>query len=585
MKKKRLTTLTIVSFLSVALLYSSLLPVSDGYAADLVRQTEFGMVQGKQYSHNTLVWLGIPYAKPPVGELRWKSPHDPEPWDETRETTAFCSTCTQYKNAARPGTNFNTVLGSEDCLYLNIWRPDTDETGLPVFFWIHGGANMLEDGTLDMAYFARSTNMVVVSPNYRLGLFGWFTHPALRGGVNREEDSGNFGTLDNIKALSWVQNNIAAFGGAPENVTIAGVSAGGWNVLSLLLSPRAAGLFHRALASSPPNPTRSVKTGEDCARKTLNQLLVHDGLAGTMEEAEAYAGNMSFQQIRQYLYAKAPGDLLKRFNLSGDEGIISFADSFNYSNFQDGYVIPAEGIGDIETGAYNKVPVILGNCGDELRGTLAGTDYFYPYFSAMNKWMPRLTIPRDVQEIFETAAYYANRIFKATWIDSLARKLRQQQENVYVYRFDKKMPYPFTFTIGSSHGNDLFFMTLSPLALSMTARSGWYNAAGANRLQNTFKNYIAGFARSGDPNSAAHMPLQWSAWSNTDGEKKTMLLDAGPIAPRLSMSTEELVREDVLDDMAATVPAATYEIITRDVFTQDFLEKVWLNWSDNETLN
>jgi para-nitrobenzyl esterase len=583
--KKSITARTTTPFLFFVLLYTFLLAVPEGYAADTVRQTEFGKVQGKEYSYNTLAWLGIPYAKPPVGELRWKSPRDPEPWEATREATGFCSACTQYKVAPRPGRQYNTVLGSEDCLYLNIWRPNTDETGLPVFFWIHGGSNMLGDGTLDMAYFAQKTNMVVVSPNYRLGLFGWLTHPALRGGVNTEEDSGNFGTLDIIKALTWVQNNSAAFGGAPENVTIAGESAGGRNVVTLLLSPRAAGLFHRALVSSPASPTCPVKTGEECAQRTLNQLLLQDGLAGTMEAAQAYADTMSHEQIRQYLYAKASNDLLKRFNISDEDEIISFSDSYNYSMFRDGYVLPAKGIGAVDNGSYNKVPIILGNCRDEIRETLTKTNYFYPYFSEMNKWAPRLSIPRDKQEIFETAAYYGNRIYKSTWVDSLARKLRQQQQDVYVFRFDKKMPYPFTFTAGSSHGNDLFFMTLSPLVIYFTNRSAWYNASGANGLQKALKSYIAAFARTGNPNSAGNVPVQWSAWSNTDGEKKTMLLDAGPIASRLSMSTEELVREEVIDDMAATLPAATYEIITRDIFTEDFLKQIWLDWSDNKTRN
>lgn len=128
-------------------------------------------------------------------------------------------------------------------------------------------------------------------------------------------------------------------------------------------------------------------------------------------------------------------------------------------------------------------------------------------------------------------------------------------------------------------------MTLSPLVIYFTDRSAWYNASGANGLQKALKSYIAGFARTGNPNSAGNVPVQWSAWSNTDGEKKTMLFNAGPIAPRLSMSTEELVCEEVIDDMAATLPAATCEIITRDIFTEDFLKQIWLDWSDNETRN
>ncbi len=146
--------------------------------------------------------------------------------------------------------------GSEDCLFLNVWRPRTAERGLPVYVWIHGGGNSIGSASMTDEYsgtrLAHRSNMVFVSLNYRLGPFGWFTHPALREGTSAEDDSGNFGTLDIVHALRWIRDNIEAFGGDPGLVAVTGESAGGLNVLSLMISPPAEGLFHRVIAQSPP---------------------------------------------------------------------------------------------------------------------------------------------------------------------------------------------------------------------------------------------------------------------------------------------------------------------------------------------
>jgi len=223
------------------------------WTGDPVVQTLSGTVRGFEEKANTWVWKAIPFAKPPVGPLRWKAPQDPDPWAETREESEYCSPCTQY------AFFYRNVIGSEDCLYLNVWRPQTAETNLPVYFWIHGGGNsagsawttsyfeLAED--YSGANLASISNFVFVSANYRLGPLGWFTHPALREGVlgREKNDSGNYGTLDLIKALTWIQGNIEAFGGDPNKVMIAGQSAGGFNVQSLLASPLAQGLFPKGL--------------------------------------------------------------------------------------------------------------------------------------------------------------------------------------------------------------------------------------------------------------------------------------------------------------------------------------------------
>ncbi|MCP4195962.1 MAG: carboxylesterase/lipase family protein, partial [Proteobacteria bacterium] len=207
-----------------------------------VVDTQFGQVEAIEDVNSTWVWKAIPFAKPPVNNLRWKAPQDPDPWEEVRKETEFGSDCIQ---------NANTPRGDEDCLYLNVWRPQNDDTKRPVFLYIHGGGNNVGSTNSSDIYganLADAEDMVVVTSNYRLGPLGWFAHSSLRTGDsgNEYDDSGNFGTLDLVKALNWISKNIEAFGGDPENVTIAGQSAGCHNVLSLLISPEAENIFHHA---------------------------------------------------------------------------------------------------------------------------------------------------------------------------------------------------------------------------------------------------------------------------------------------------------------------------------------------------
>ena len=196
-------------------------------------------------------FLGIPYAAPPVGWRRWRAPAEAESWSGVRDATAFGPAChqptargTSIYAAAEPPTM------SEDCLFLNVWAPENAE-GLPVFVWIHGGA-LTTGSSSEAMYDGRlmaSEGAVVVSINYRLGVLGYLAHPELSA-ESRQNISGNYGLQDQIAALRWVEENISAFGGNPDNVTIAGESAGALSVMYLMASPEARGLFDRAVAQS-----------------------------------------------------------------------------------------------------------------------------------------------------------------------------------------------------------------------------------------------------------------------------------------------------------------------------------------------
>jgi len=212
-----------------------------------VFSTKQGQLLGKKDPGFQAV-LGIPYAAPPVGELRFRPPKEPVAWDGVRDGRIFGAASLQ------PSTEYALGHGSEDCLYLNVYKP-ADPVGpepLPVMVWMHGGGFVNGSGN---AFFggalAQTARAVIVTVNYRLGPFGWLALPSL---ATEAEDgnAGNYGLLDNIAALQWVHDNIAAFGGDPGRVTVFGQSAGGEQVLALLASPRAAGLFHRAISMSAP---------------------------------------------------------------------------------------------------------------------------------------------------------------------------------------------------------------------------------------------------------------------------------------------------------------------------------------------
>lgn len=196
------------------------------------------------------VWCGIPYAAPPVGELRWRSPQPPVAWQGVRQASTFSASSWQNSEYCRELGGGDPGQFSEDCLYLNVWSPGKREAPLPVMVWLHGGGFTIGAGGLP-PYNGKALarrDVVVVTLNYRLGHLGFFAHPALCDDEDRIVH--NFALLDHIAALQWVRDNIAAFGGDPSNITLFGESAGARSVLSLLTSPLAKGLFHKAIVQS-----------------------------------------------------------------------------------------------------------------------------------------------------------------------------------------------------------------------------------------------------------------------------------------------------------------------------------------------
>jgi len=305
-------------------------------------------------------FLGIPFAAPPVGALRWHAPSDPAAWTGTRSATAFGNQCAQVSGLFDPSENpatFGTVTGSEDCLYINVYRPNTSASNLPVLYWIYGGANLAggaNDPVYEGANFAIRNNVVVVTVNYRLGMLGFLYESALHTGSNTALDnSGNFATLDLVKGLTWVNNNIATFGGNKSNITIGGQSAGCIDTWGLVQTPLAAGKFQQAICMSGLPNLYPTALGQGFAGQMEDGLIMDANPGMTFAQADAKRLTMTSTQIAALLN----GATAAQIELHTPTPV-------NPGHFTDGTVIPSMTSG-ILANSYNMTPMILGNVASE----------------------------------------------------------------------------------------------------------------------------------------------------------------------------------------------------------------------------
>jgi len=353
-----------------------------------LRTTELGKVVGFIDKNQSHTWMGIPYAQPPEGDLRWRSPLPPTPWQGTLEALQAGDFCKQLGSQmeSRPPKEWGKPIGSEDCLSLNIFAPafaadsiPGGEAQLPVMVYVHGGGNMVgyaNQYKYSGRHLARTHNVIVVSFNYRLGPFGWFSHPVLNKDGSAEDRSGNYGNLDTIRALQWVQNNIAAFGGNPNKVTVFGESAGGMNTYVLLASPLAKDLFQQAIIQSGISSattaqsraqnyrTHSEQGSPNSSREVVNRFLIADGLASDASSATQYQDSMGEQELADYLRGKSADEVLAIYPSDGPLGLADVP-----ALFADGTVIPARPLMEVYSNIsdYNAVPVIIGSNRDEFK--------------------------------------------------------------------------------------------------------------------------------------------------------------------------------------------------------------------------
>jgi len=525
-----------------------------------------GEVVGYTGRYGSHVWLGIPYAEPPVGERRWRAPVPPAAWSGVREALAFGGHCPQIASmfGGADDVPFGRVSGSEDCLFLNVYAPRMDaaaaaEARLPVMVWIHGGGNTIGlSDFFDGGRLAQEQKLVVVTLNYRLGPLGWLRHAALREGASPAEQSGNFATLDLIRALGWLRENAAGFGGDPGNLTIFGESAGGWNVFNLLLSPLASGLFQRAIAQSGGTDTGTLAEAENFAdaaepgsvnssNEVIARLLAADGKASDAASARQLLASMSAADLAGFLHRQTPAQLLAGYQREGDEGMFQMP-----QGFPDGVVLPA---GDplallARPDGWNRVPVIAGTTRDEYKLFMFMTPLHVRWWLGL---LPRVREP----DLFLAMAEARSALWKATGADGPAAAIWKTQPNVFVYRFDwdeepSLLGVDIGTYVGASHGFEIpFVFGHWNLGGPGNVIYDDQNRAGRETLSAQMMSYWASFARSGDPGRGARGELPaWSAWDGRPQGHKTMILDTAA-GGGLRMGSEPVTVQSVLASVEA----------------------------------
>lgn len=500
----------------------------------LFRQVKTGLLEGIFCpEHHALCWLGIPYAAPPVGPLRWRAPQDPHPWEGVRKADTFGSVSVQKQNGA--------VIGSEDCLYLNVFRPDREGT-LPVFFFLHGGNNQTDSGQLmDGPLMADALGAVVVTVNLRLGSLGWLNIKAIRTG-DPLEDSGNFGLLDIRKALGWVHENIAAFGGDAGNLTVCGYSSGSRDLLCMLISPLFRGTFSRAITFSGGFTTTDPEVGARISTRALAKLVVEDQIAPSLEEAIAWLDSAA-PQVREYLM----GVKASRFGPLMAGAAIRMA-VFPHL-FADGVTIPKDGFAALRRGEYFQVPMMVLSGGHEFTANANGD----PAFQGAD-----FTDPQVVKE-YQFATRYGSALFGYINAEQnvLAFSAQPGQPPVYAGRCLWGMNPAVTGELGSmrmggAHGLDLFLtMGIERPSYAVTKEVFTSkNRPGREALAQVYRRYLSNFVHTGDPNGDG-LPA-WEPWDNREGGPKLLLLDADNDKPVVAMSADHVVEEqvfaEILDD-------------------------------------
>jgi para-nitrobenzyl esterase len=499
--------------------------LSTGAAAAQVK-TSAGVVKGTTSADGRLrIFKGIPYAAAPAGELRWKEPRPAAAWEGVRDATEPGAQCVQ-------GQIFSDITfprpASEDCLNLNIWTPAADGGRLPVMVWIHGGGFQAGAGPEprhDGEALARK-GVVLVTLNYRLGVFGFLAHPDLTRESGRNA-SGNYGLLDQIAALRWVRDNIAAFGGDPRNVTIFGESAGSFAVSALIASPVARGLFHKAIGESGAYFTGA--TGPIPLRP----------LAASEQQGLKFASALGAESIAA-MRAKPADELLA----AAMKAQPWFAPNI------DGYVL----VEDVQTtyaaGKQASVPLLAGWNADEARANVvlakqkptaqSFTEQTRKRFGDAAEAILKAYPSATDAEAVESAAALAGDMFIGhgtwKWIETHARTGRAP---VYRYSFDRKIPLapdakvngmPATSKdIGARHAGEIEYVFG---ALDSVRGVTWDPVD--RRLSDAIGTYWTNFARTGDPNGSG-LP-KWPRYEAGAGRvlhlDETIRDTADPLRPR-----------------------------------------------------
>jgi para-nitrobenzyl esterase len=492
---------------------------------------EVGVLEGTRLgsSEGTTAFLGVPYAAPPVGGLRWKPPQPVASWVGTRKATAFGASCPQLPQGWLPDLPW-----SEDCLYLNVWTPRlSPNAALPVIVWFHGGGNKAGRSEQTVLGPALSRlGVVVVSFNYRLGPFGFLAHPALTA-ESEHHTSGNYGLLDQLQALEWTRRNISRFGGNPNRLTVVGHSAGAFDICLLMASPLARGMFQQAI----------LQSGE------CQSAFVRDRRAPLRYNALSESGEAEGQRLASDLHVPDGPDALEKLRRLPANEILrvwSGDPKVRLDVVVDGWIIPEQPAQVFADGRQAHIPVVVGSTANE--ATVFGQGP-----TTVKQYQEYLTANSGEYSLQQFQAYPAtvdgavagqylrlqNDLF-AFGAYSLARAMTRAGQKAYVYLFS------FADTgkraqLGAFHGVELMF-------LSDSFPNDWKRGPDETRLGELMRAYWARFAKTGDPNAPGL--LDWPAYEPTREQVIQLgrTVNVGPLMHAAQLRVLEQIMNQILAD-------------------------------------
>jgi para-nitrobenzyl esterase len=508
-----------------------------------------GRVQG-----GTAVFAGIPFAAPPVGNLRWREPQPVVAWSGVREVTGPGSPCIQSRAgvdgylapiaaAYHAVLETRTVDSSEDCLYLNVWSPEWPPRSrlLPVMVWLHGGSNRVGNGG-EEGYDGTSLaahGVIVVTLNYRLGLLGFFAHPALAA-ESPNHSTGNYGLLDQLAALRWVRENIEQFGGDPNNVTVFGESAGSIDATTLMTSPLARGLFRRVIAESGPAFGLGPET-------TLAAALAVGTAVGQSSAGEAAGGAAQIEALRKMGAADVAA-------LEVAVIAAKFKGFDPNASIADGWLIPESPAAAFAEGKTTDIALLAGLNGRELsafrlsaaaaakksgkppeEGALRAAvkklaDAARPLYGSWTDLAVGMYLIKMVGQGDVAVDQASNDILVACPVGAEAALSTSAGARAYVYKFDRAVPGPGEATLGAFHALELAYVFDT-----FTSREWrWLPIQPLDEtLSATMQTYWTNFAKTGDPNSPGLPP--WRAWTS-EKEDYLEFSRSGEVLPRRDFS-------------------------------------------------
>lgn len=456
-----------------------------------------GVLQGQRFgpAHGG-VFLGIPYAAPPIGNLRWRPPQHPQKWSGTLSADHYGPACPQLPSPWLPEMLGRSQMKTdEECLYLNVWTPDlTASQKLPVMVWVHGGGNVegsQEWPPLGAPLAARG--VVVVTINYRLGILGFLAHPELSA-ESPDHASGNYGLLDQMAALRWVKNNIDRFGGDPHRVTVFGASSGSLDICDLMASPLAAGLFEGAI---------------------LQSGVCVDSLARSLPEAENAGASLTAEII-----GDRKSDSIAALRALPAEVLVHKAAAAKNADFDpivDHWVLPEQPLQAFAHRHQAKVPVIVGSNLDEVSifasPLVGGKSYRPKTMDEYRNWLSK-EFHSDAEQVFEAYPARTDAEIPAAFLamdtdyefgfgsDLLAREVASTGQRAYLYIFTKAGREAFA-SLGAFHSEESMY-------LSQRYWTSWVKSPDDAELSQAIISYWIEFAKAGNPSSPELPP--WPAY-------------------------------------------------------------------------